>query len=349
MATFASFANANGVCASRGPGGYVTNTALGTYALCSNTSGQCNTAIGRAALKSNTSGCCNTGFGYQALCSNTTGTGNTAAGTYAGKSMTTGGCLTAIGYKAGCTATGSCNTFVGAFAGKSVTSGTANTLVGYSAGCSLTTGSYNVAVGYQALNSATSASGNVAFGRGALCNVTTGGCNIAVGSNAGQNITTACCTIAFGTGSSPGNTNNHTAWMSAGPQIYNGVGAAWSTVSDSRDKTNIETLDDKLGLEFIRNIEPVSFNFDYRDTYVSKCGYEYGTKDGTLSSLGKAYGFIAQQVKEILDSLEVEFDGVSMDENKDAYRITYSDMIAPLIKAVQQTDSRLKKLEKLAE
>jgi hypothetical protein len=263
--------------------------------------------------------------------------------------MISGGCLTAIGYQAGCSTTGSCNTFIGDFAGKSVTSGTANTLVGYSAGCLLTTGSCNVAVGYRALCTANSASGTVAIGRGSLCNVTTGGCNIAVGSNSGQNISTTCCTIAFGADSTTSNVSCHTAWLKGGVGLYNGVPAAWSTVSDSRDKTNIEDLDDKLGLDFLINLSPFSFNFDYRDNYVDKCGYEYGIKDGTLSSPGKAYGFIAQQMQGVLDSLGVQFDGLSKDIDKDAYRITYSDLIAPLIKAVQQTDSRLKKLEKLAE
>src|SRR5437773_9588312 len=61
-------------------GGYANaNTAEGTNALFSLTTGLANTAIGYQALYHNTTGT-NTAIGYQALLTNTTGTGNTAAG-----------------------------------------------------------------------------------------------------------------------------------------------------------------------------------------------------------------------------------------------------------------------------
>src|SRR5439155_27046268 len=61
-------------------GGYANaNTAEGTNALFSLTTGLANTAIGYQALYHNTTGT-NTATGYQALFTNTTGSGNTAAG-----------------------------------------------------------------------------------------------------------------------------------------------------------------------------------------------------------------------------------------------------------------------------
>ena len=56
------------------------NTACGTAALASNTSGSGNTATGLFALQANVSGSSNTATGVSALNSNTTGSFNTAVG-----------------------------------------------------------------------------------------------------------------------------------------------------------------------------------------------------------------------------------------------------------------------------
>ena len=60
------------------------NTALGRYALQSNTSGAGNTACGYAAMDATTTGIYNTALGENALDSNTTGGYNVAIGRYAG-------------------------------------------------------------------------------------------------------------------------------------------------------------------------------------------------------------------------------------------------------------------------
>jgi hypothetical protein len=58
----------------------IANTALGSQALYYNTTGDYNTAEGFRALFSNTSGAQNTAYGSSALTRNTTGFGNTANG-----------------------------------------------------------------------------------------------------------------------------------------------------------------------------------------------------------------------------------------------------------------------------
>lgn len=344
MATFASFANANSVCASRGGGNCITNTAFGYGALANNSTGNYNTAIGRLALGSNTTGTRNTAIGAFALRCNVSGLCNTAVGAFAGCAMTDNN-LTAVGYMAARNTTGGSNTTIGAFAGCNLTTGVSNLLMGAFAGCNMQGGCWNVGVGAFALKQATSTQ-NVALGFAAGCLVTTGGCHTFVGCKAG-NATTTTCTIAIGDSSAPSNTTGHTSWGNSQTN-YNGVASAWTTVSDCRDKTNIQDLDPKLGLDFIRNLETVSFKWDNRDGYVKKCGYEYGTKDGTLASPHKAYGFIAQQVKQLIEDLNTSFDGLKYDSEKDAYRMSYTDMIAPLVKAVQQTSQRLETLEVLA-
>src|SRR6266478_2342995 len=79
-------------------GGYPNrNTAEGTTALFSLTTGVDNTAIGFQALYSNTTGNNNTANGADALSSNTTGFQNTASGVDALSSNTTGAYNTANG------------------------------------------------------------------------------------------------------------------------------------------------------------------------------------------------------------------------------------------------------------
>jgi hypothetical protein len=91
------------------------NTAQGTQALSSNTTGNANTAIGVGALYKNTTGTGNTATGMAALGSNTTGFGNTA-----------------IGARALLSATGDYNVALGDSAGESLTTGDNNIDIGYS-------------------------------------------------------------------------------------------------------------------------------------------------------------------------------------------------------------------------
>jgi len=77
------------------------NTAEGTDALSSNTTGQANTAIGTGALYKNTTGVGNTATGMAVLGSNTTGFFNTAIGARALMMNTTGNYNVAVGDSAG--------------------------------------------------------------------------------------------------------------------------------------------------------------------------------------------------------------------------------------------------------
>jgi hypothetical protein len=53
-------------------------------------------------------------------------------------------------------------------------------------------------------------------------------------------------------------------------------------------------------------------------------------------------------MKQLVENLNTTFDAVGYTEEQDAYRLTYEAMIAPLVKAVQQTSQRLETLEALA-
>lgn len=159
------------------PGG---NTAEGTNALLSRTSGIYNTGIGIYSLLSVTDGDANTGVGAGTLLANTAGE-NTAVGAGALFSNTTAGG----------------NTAGGAFALFSST-GLSNTAVGDRALLLNTTGGFNTAVGQAAMLNNTTGSSNIAIGVQALGNNDTGSSNIAIGNVAGTGITTATNVICIG-------------------------------------------------------------------------------------------------------------------------------------------------------
>jgi len=70
--------------------GATFNTAIGGYAMFSDTTGSCNTATGTNALRLNTTGTDNTALGVNALASNTIGSTNIAVGYQAGINLTDG-------------------------------------------------------------------------------------------------------------------------------------------------------------------------------------------------------------------------------------------------------------------
>src|SRR6267378_637945 len=175
------------------------NTATGFLALSKNTTGNDNTANGVDALHSNATGSFNTASGFEALLSNTTGFQNTANGVSALQNNTIGFSDTANGVDAlFSNTTGSQNTATGVEALINNTTGGDNTADGFDALLHNTTGGNNMASGVNALFSNTTGSSNTANGINALLNNTTGKGNIALGANAGVNLTTGSNNIDIG-------------------------------------------------------------------------------------------------------------------------------------------------------
>ena len=120
--------------------------------------------------------------------------------------------------------------------------------------------------------------------------------------------------------------------------IYSNTGTI--NTSDQRLKTEISQS--ALGLDFINNLNPVSYKF-----------IEGGKEivDGDPVSIPGSrthYGLIAQEVKEVLDEAQVDFGGwVLLDkEDPDSEQaLRYEEFISPLIKAVQELTARVKALE----
>ena len=148
----------------------VGNTAVGWFSLFSDTDGSYNTAVGAGTLLFNIGnqgtgeGVQNTATGTAALLSNTTGSNNTAVGTQALLSNTFGTEQTAYGSGALLSNTGTQNTAIGALALRNNTTGSTNVAVGRGALGLNTTGSSNTALGFNAGGLVTTANNVISIG-----------------------------------------------------------------------------------------------------------------------------------------------------------------------------------------
>jgi trimeric autotransporter adhesin len=152
----------------------VGNSAVGWYSLFSNTDGSFNTAIGAGTLLSNIgdqslgNGTQNTAVGTAALLFNNNGYANTAVGCQALLSNTTNSFSTAVGAQALLNSVGYSNTAVGYSALDTNTFGFSNTAVGDNALHRNTTGQYNTTLGTYSGYSLTTGDGNVCIGSSVL-------------------------------------------------------------------------------------------------------------------------------------------------------------------------------------
>jgi hypothetical protein len=180
-------------------GGYGgQNTAEGTDALFSLTSGVWNVAVGFQALHSDTTGTQNTATGYRALFTNTTGSKSTAYGSQALYNNTVGNANVATGFNTLFSNTsGNQNTGNG-YRTLAFNNGDDNTATGFNGLYNNRTGVENTATGSQALFHNFGANNNTGTGFQALFNNATGSGNIALGNQAGINLTVGNNNIDIG-------------------------------------------------------------------------------------------------------------------------------------------------------
>jgi hypothetical protein len=315
-------------------GGYPgANTAEGTNALFSLTSGIDNTALGFRALYRNTTGNYNTAEGFQALFSNTTGAQNTATGVNALIINTTGRFNTATGVNTLFHNTiGNNNTANGLQALYSNTTGNYNTATGVKALYSNTRGIYNTAVGVNALRGNSTGKSNTAIGLNALMSNTIGERNTALGIEAGSNVTTATNVIAIGTsGDNLSNScyigNIFGATIDPGSATTVGVdsnGKLGTVLSSKRFKEEIKPMD--KASEALLALKPVTFH------------YKSDAK-GTPQ-----FGLIAEEVAEVNPNLVVR------DGKGEIFTVRYDAVNAMLLNEFLKEHRKVEKLEsKVAE
>ncbi len=165
------------------------NISIGSGSLRNNTDGTKNISIGNFALFTNTGGDFNIAIGSASLYSNTTANNNISIGTIAGYALQTGGDNTIIGYAAGFQMTSTQNTIVGSKAGGAISTGTDNIVIGYNAvngGSFSVTGADNVVMGNASGLAMNSATRNILIGNNSGTSIQAGSYNIIVGVGSGN-------------------------------------------------------------------------------------------------------------------------------------------------------------------
>ena len=113
-----------------------------------------------------------------------------------------------------------------------------------------------------------------------------------------------------------------------------------TSTSDQRLKENIEDLD--LGLDFINKLEPKKYNWT-TETITDDEGNEI-IKRGDIADIDM-FGFMAQDVLAIDDLDDNTTYGIARhNEVEDTYDLSYENMIAPLVKAVQELSTQISDL-----
>ena len=130
-------------------------------------------------------------------------------------------------------------------------------------------------------------------------------------------------------------TSNGGINLGSGSYRWGQIYSTSSSISTSDRKEKKDIIDCDLGLDFICKLNPVSF----------KWNIERNKKADTKVH----YGLIAQDVEEVILSegktLD-EFGAVDKSEEEDASMgLSYSELIAPMIKALQEANEKIKILE----
>lgn len=323
------------------------NVAVGTDSLYNNTVGVNNIAIGEGSLNSNTEGNDNIAIGKNTLQKSNTTSGNVAIGAYVLNNNTSG--FDNVAIAAGAldqNTTGNNNTAVGKNSLNKNTEGSFNTAIGRNTLNTNTKGGYNVAIGNSALQNNISGNTNTAVGNGTLENNTTGHRNTAVGTGALFNLSTyECCT---GLGQGAETTGSYQVQLGSSSESVYCYGSVQNR-SDARDKVDVKDTD--LGLDFIKALRPVKFRWNYREAYRvldEKGNVVIHENDGSKSGKRFHDGLIAQEVKKVMDEMGVEFAGYQdhkINGGEDVLSIGYTELISPLIKAIQELDNEIRELK----
>jgi hypothetical protein len=176
--------------------------------------------------------------------------------------------------------------------------------------------------GYQAVFTSTTGYGNTALGHGAGYGISTGYYNTIVGYDAGDGITTGYHNTAIGYNAQvPTATGSNQVRIGDAAVSYAGIQVAWTVTSDKRWKHDIQPSN--LGLEFINNLKPVSY---IRNNSI------HNTRE---------YGFIAQDLEQILNSSGSADNGIINKDDNGMLSVRYNDLLAPLVKAVQEQQTQI--------
>ncbi|MBL7874002.1 MAG: tail fiber domain-containing protein [Cyclobacteriaceae bacterium] len=260
-------------------------------------------------------------YGSGAGISNNGGDYNVFIGTDAAAAHTTAGLSTIIGWRAGALGNHQGNTFVGAQAGENVSTANVSTFIGEKAGQAVTTGVGNTMLGERAGLITTTGFFNTFIGTTSAATNVGGSQLTLIGRNADVASPTLNNATAIGEGAIV-NASNKVRIGNGTVTVIEGQ-VPFSPVSDRRLKNNIRDLD--YGLDLILKLRPVSYYLNSHNNNMVN------------------WGFIAQEVEGIVGARNAI---VTVGEDKDrTLGLRYTDLIAPLVKAVQEQQKEIDDLQ----
>jgi hypothetical protein len=276
----------------------------------------------------------------------TTGGNVTAIGNHSAEDITVGNHIIAIGVNAGAgIITGNTNIVIGDESLIANTDNVSNTvvighhsvtnngvsesvIVGNNTCSAINTSSKDVIIGNGIGNYLVNSSDNVIIGKNSASSLENGNKNIVIGSSAGNNLVNGNNNIVIGYNNacSAGNANNEITIGNVLHTTFRYYGTMTS-LSDSRDKTNIQDLD--IGLEFLKDLRPVKFDWDARN----------GRNDKN------DIGFVAQEIKMAEEKHNIGTKIVD-DSNPDELTVSMMKLIPVLVNTVKQLSDQLSELQK---
>jgi len=332
-------------------------------------SGYGNTALGQGSLSQLSTGHTNIGIGTSAGNNITTGIHNTIVGKYTGTATLSntvaiytgdgqiglkvdsnglevngaavGGASDIDGLSDGFWSGTYSTLGLGSGALSNHSNGYWNVAIGWNSMNSLTSGNYSVAVGYNTLSAMTTARDCTAIGYTAL-KLATAQRNTGVGFAAGKNITTGENNSCIGNeAQAPSATYGDSFTLGNSNVIHLRCNdTSISSLSDQRDKTNIQDIPDSAGIDFINKLRPVTYHWDRREWY------EDGNPDGSQikadwrrwkPNSGLKQGFIAQEVQTAINGEKcLEDSMIVTDDNPDKLEFAPQHLLTNAIKAIQQ-------------
>ena len=314
----------------------IGNVAVGYNSQAHTIKGNENTSMGNRALRDNLLGNRNTAIGSYASVNNITGVDNVSLGGNTLQQTLHASNNTSIGYGSmhffkddmnknteDTYIHGYRNTAIGTQTMQDGKNASYSTFVGSYAG-RWVEGNFNVGIGASALYNLVKGERNAALGGNTLRNTVEGNDNVALGYTAGPN-GDYNKTVSLGA-NSHANGDNQIQLGSDEVTVY--TFGDIKQRSDARNKTDIRTT--KFGLDFIKQLKPVDFKY-------------YNSNSDRFH-----HGVIAQDLEELKEK-GYDFGGLDNPKyngGEDVYSVGYTELIAPLIKSVQELNQEVEGLRR---
>ena len=221
-----------------------------------------------------------------------------------------------------------------------------------------TSGNSNTSVGHSSLSENLTGDSNTAIGYGAGDAITSGSSNVYVGHGADASAGNVSNEIVIGSGQVGAGTNT----ISLGNTSITHIKAQVTSITAYSDKRiKREIYDSNLGLAFIKKLRPVTYKMKNPADYPNELlearfreipgngpfvdeVVERPADDETIYD-----GLIAQEVKEAMDEVGINWSGWSENESDGKQGVQYGALTIPLIKAIQELSSKIEELEKQQE